>query len=322
MCVSVIKISALYYQSFGMKHTRPTISIIFPTHNGGSEPIDFLTSLEAQKYPHHKIEVIMVDNNSTDGSITSIRKKFPFVTIIKNKNNRGFSSSINQGLALAHGAYLCIANDDSVFEPSCIVRVLDYFEKNPSVGIVGGAVYRKSNQKKLVSAGYFFNFFTGNIKPNTDINSLTTPDWIEGCGLFFNRSVFARIGFFDEGYPYYFEDFDYCVRARAAGFKVMTLPQVLIWHGGSTSANKQLKQKYYYWYKSKLRFIIKHLPIGNVFSILLFLSGAVLTYRTLLLNDGRLIPYTHALWSTIIALKEILRARALREEVYIPSKQF
>jgi hypothetical protein len=98
----------------------------------------------------------------------------------------------------------------------------------------------------------------------------------------------------DTGYPHYFEDFDFCMRARKAGFKIRTLPEVIIWHESSNTVNKNLPQKYANWYESKIRFVIKYLPLLNMFLILILQTFIIIPYRLIILRDGRLIPYIRA----------------------------
>src|SRR4030042_4827442 len=98
----------------------PMISIIFPNYNGGQNPLECLSSIEKLNYPKSKLETIIVDNHSTDESITKIKKQYLWVKIIELKKNLGFAGGINKGIKKANGTYLFITNDDILFEKNSL----------------------------------------------------------------------------------------------------------------------------------------------------------------------------------------------------------
>lgn len=286
-----------------------SVSIIFPTHNSGREPLKCLESISRLTYPKPKIDIVVIDNGSTDGTSLRIRRKFPNIKLIKNLDNVSFAIAINQGLKIASGQYVLITNDDVIFERKCLSRLMDFLDEHPDTGIVGGKIYSKASPSKVTSAGYLFNRWTGEVSATSDKETITAPDWIEGCGLLVRRTVIEEIGPFDEGFTYFFEDFDLCLRAMKAGWKIASIPSAILWHGGSTTFDRNLPQKYTHWYRAKIRFILKHLPLINILCILLFQTLLVIPYRTLILHDGRLLPFLKGVSWNISHLPQTITAR-------------
>lgn len=287
----------------------PKVSIIFPNYNGGKEPLECLSSTDKLNYPKEKLEVIVVDNNSKDGSDIKIKSQFPQVILIKNKKNFGFAKAVNLGIKKSSGSYVFVGNDDLVFEKNSLKNLIDYSQNNPGVGILGGKIFYKSQPKKLCSSGHSMNKWTGNVYPITSSNRIKELDWIQGCALLVPRKVLDKIGLFDPGYYIFFEDFDLAIRARDAGFKVVCLPEVTFWHGESLTVDKNKTQKYFHWYQSKIRFVLKNLPLVNILSILFIQTLFIIPYWTLILHDGRLKPFLKGLFWNLRNLNKTLKAR-------------
>lgn len=285
----------------------PLVSIVFPNFNGGREPIDCLASIYRLSYP--KFEVIVIDNNSTDGSFEKIRKKFPKVKLIKNNENLGFAKAVNQGIKLSKGEYVFIGNDDIVFEKNSLKILIDSFLKDKSIGIMGGKIFSKKNKKKIISSGHMMNLWTGNIKPLKTDETQGEPFWIQGCAMLIPKLVLNKVGFLDPGFNHFFEDIDLCMRVRKIGLKVVYIPNAIFWHGDSISSNKNLPQKYYFWYKNKFRFILKNLHVYNILSIVLIQVFVITPYRSLVLRDGRLFPFLKGAGWNLLHLIETLNLR-------------
>lgn len=298
-----------------MSTSRPKVSIIFANFNGGQEPIDCLNSILKLDYPASRLEVIVVDNGSSDGSPARIRRKFPKFKLIELKTNTGFAKAINLGIRQSLGDYVFIANDDLVFEENSLKEMVNYATQQPKVGVIGGRIYLKAAPKKLISTGFNINRWTGDIARNPKEVALSLPDWVQGCALLTPKSLIKKIGGLDEGFEHLFEDVDFCFRARKAGFNVVYLPQAIFWHGESLTADKNKPKKYYQWYKSKIRFVIKHFSALNLVSILLIQTLLVMPYRTIVLRDGRGLAYFRGLGWNIINMKLTLMARGIKKSL-------
>src|SRR3989338_8497856 len=138
--------------------TYPKVSIIFPNYNGGSEPLECIKSIKNLSYLKDKIEII----------------------VIENKENAGFAKAINQGIKGSSGDYIFITNDDIVFEKNSLRNMIEYMEKNPTVGITGGKIFLKSSPKKIISCGFMMNRWNGNIFRAPYPDKIKEPDWVQG----------------------------------------------------------------------------------------------------------------------------------------------
>jgi len=183
-------------------------------------------------------------------------------------------------------------------------------EKHPECGITGGKIFLKSNPKKVISSGYMMNNWTGNILPASGANKNKEPDWVQGCAMLIPKNVIEKIGVLDEGFSIaYFEDFDLCLRAKKAGYKINYLPEAIFLHGESTTANKNLPIKYQNWYKSKIRFVLKNLPLLNIISILSLQILVFTPYRLLILRDKRFTPFIKGLAWNISHISQTISMR-------------
>lgn len=287
-----------------------SVSIIFVNFNGGKEPLECLDSIYCLNYPQNKIEVIVVDNNSIDGSDKQIKLKYPQVKLIKNKTNVGFVKAINYGIKKSTGQYVFIGNDDLIFEKNSIRVMIDYFAQHPRTGIIGGKIFFKDHPQQISSAGYLMNKWTGHIYPAPIFGKTKEPNWVQGCAMFVRRTLFNQIGLLDEDFSLiYFEDFDLCLRAKKNGWKVVYLPTAIFWHGQSTTMDKQKSNKYFQWYKNKIRFMIKHLPFMNIVCIISLQCFIMTPFRALILRDSRFLPFLQGLWWNLKNLNQTYQQR-------------
>lgn len=287
----------------------PTVSIIFPNYNGGHEPLDCLASIKKLKFPQEKIEIIVIDNNSTDNSAIMIKQKYPGIKLIKMKRNYGFAKAVNIGINKSGGDYIFIANDDLVFEENSLKIMVNYLLKNKQTGLVGGKIYYKYKPHNIASSGFYMNKWTGNIFRAKQVDKIKEPDWCQGCAILIPHAILKQVGLLDSQYVLSFDDYDLCLRIKKAGFKIMYLPTALFWHGESLTVDKNKYHKYFHWYKSKLRFIIKHLPFIQILSIILVQTLFIIPYRVLILRDGRFLPFVKGLWWNLKNLSQTLNER-------------
>ena len=289
--------------------SEPTISIIFPNANGGNEPLACLSSIARLNYPKTKLEVIVVDNHSADGSPLLIKRKYPHVKLILNSVNLGFAKAVNLGIAQAKGEYIFIGNDDLMFENNSLQILVRYLVNHPRVGLIGGKIFSKDQHAKLSTAGFMMNRWTGHIYSAPNPELVKSPDWLQGCALLTSRKALTQAGLLDPGFSLiYFEDYDLALRIKKSGLQIVYLPQAIFWHGVTKTMNKNLPEKYYQWYKNKFRFVLKNLPWVNVLSIFLIQFLLIVPLR-LFLGDGRFIPLLKGAWWNLQHLDETFMAR-------------
>jgi len=296
------------------KNNFPKVSIIFSNFNGGIEPIECLESIRKLTYPQEKIEVIVVDNGSTDGSREQIEKEFPKVKLIKLKKEIGLSASINLGIKRSRGSYILVGNDDIVFEKNSITKMVEYLENHQDIGVLGGKVFYKDRPKTLTDFVSGFNFYLGSIqKPKKKSDIL----WLQSCSVMIPKRVFDDIGFFDEGfYPLYFDDFDFCLRAKRAGYRLAHNPEAIFWHGyGKTTKKFQSSKFYFWWQKNKIRFMFKNATPLQITTALVsqFLASIV---KSLTTRQNLLFPLVKALGVNLIQLPQTIRLRKNQTSQY------
>lgn len=279
-------------------------------------------------------KVVVVDNASTDGSVEMLREKFPQVEIIRNSENAGFSKANNQAIrfALQNGAkhIFLLNNDVEITNPRWLDDLSDVLESDPKIGIVGckllypdGTIQHAGGIIKLRVP-----YHRGDGEKDTgQYDKVEFVDYVTGAVLLIKSGVIRRIGFLDEGFsPLYYEDTDWCVRARLYGYKVAYTPKpTLIHHCGSSSNKLGSEKKRFYSRRSFIRFVLLNYQVTDILKrILLFESKEAIRclvvrprHRKLpiaLRADAsiRLMFFARVWWASIRDLKGIIALRRQR----------
>ena len=294
------------------RNSFPKVSIIFSNLNGGEEPLECLASIQKLTYPKAKIETIVIDNSSTDGSPENIEKKFPKVKLMKLKAAIGLPASLNLGIKNSTGRYIFICNDDVVLAKDSISKMLDYFKRNTNIGVLGGSVFYKNNPTLLIESAPKFNFYLGLIKKSKASLRPREAIWLQSCAIMVPKAVFDHIGLFDEGYyPLYFDDFDFCLRAKKAGYKIIHYPDAFFWHGeGKTTDKVHTLQKHYWWYKNRIRFLFKNATPLQIISAIIY-QFVIISGKTIYTRRNYLWTFIKALTENISNLPSIIKLRTI-----------
>ncbi len=221
---------------------------------------EFYESIKKLNYPKEKLEIIIIFNNS-HALPKQTQNKFPEVIFISPKKNLGFAKAVNLGITKSNGKYIFVGNEDLIVTPNSIKKMVSKMENRKNIGILGGKIYFKDKPIIIASHGHDFNFLLGLVKDDPrspDIEK--NPLWVDGGAMMISKKVLDKIGLFDEKFfPIYFEDADLCLRAKKAGWNVVYDPTIIFYHGQSQSFDAFPSwKKYLIWYKSKLRFMVKH----------------------------------------------------------------
>lgn len=225
-----------------------------------------------QKSDYKNIQIIVVNNSLNDGLEDEI-KKFNEVTFIQNKENLGFSGGNNIGIkyALISGTdYIFILNPDTIIDKSCISTLVNNINEGD---ILGPKIYFYKSHKIWYAGGILDKLNVIGKHRGVDeedigqYESIEETDYVSGAALFIKKEVFDKIGFFDENYFLYYEDSDFCLRAKKAGFRILYVPRSEVYHKNALSTGLGSPLQDYFITRNRLLFAFKFLSIRTKFAI-------------------------------------------------------
>lgn len=253
-----------------------TLSVVVVSWNTRELLKQCLTTLYTELNQHNIIaEVIVVDNNSADGSADLVRAQFPQATLIANGDNKGFGRANNQAFAIAQGEYVLLLNPDTEVIPNAIKTLLEFMGQHPQAGIVApqlincdGSIQRSCREFPTLSNMFYELSGLSRLFPKVnrfrrykmlDFAHTTAKevDQPEGACLLIRCRVLDKVGWFDEKFFMLFEEVDLCYRVKKSGWQIWFTPEAKIIHHFGQSI-KQVKAKiifhshkgmYYFWSK-------------------------------------------------------------------------
>jgi len=258
---------------------QPDVSVVIVSWNARAFLLECLRSIRAFS-GEVKVEIIVVDNASQDGSVEAVETQFREVRLIRNSENMGFAKANNIGISLATGRYLCLINSDVKVLNGCVKNLCEYMDAHPEIGLIGPKILNpdltiQSSCRHFPSLWNNFcpavgldkvfprsRFFGGEHMFYFPYDRIARVDVIVGCFMMVRRQVLDSVGLLDERFFIYAEDIDWCKRFWKAGWQVMFFPEARAIHhrGGSSSkaplrfALEQGKAIQQYWKK--------HHPLG------------------------------------------------------------
>jgi len=244
---------------------QPLIYIIILNSNRREDTLACLESLSQSTYKN--FEAIVLDNNSTDGSLDAIRSAFPKVQLIDLIENLGYAGNNNVGIkeALKQGAeWVLVLNEDTILDPTCLVELVKVGESDSMIGIVGPMVYHHNEPDVIQSAGGMLGKYWKSIhlgKDELDQGQFNEPhpvEWISGCAILVRSNAIKQAGMLDKDYFIYWEETEWCIRIGRAGWKIMNVPQAKIWHKGVQRDYKPKPSFTYYGTRNHLLTLTKH----------------------------------------------------------------
>lgn len=221
----------------------PSVAALVLNYNGPDVTLLSLASLVQLEYP--EVELIVVDNGSTDDSVQRLRAAHPRIRQLRVRTNRGISWGLDHGLqvALDEGfEYALVMNNDIEVDPSMVHEMVAVAEADPEVGCVGTKSYYHSDRERIWSAGGRLRFreaiTTERGQGEIDVGQYDRTqevDYVNGVAMLIRRRVLQDIGFWDPVYYLGVEDADFCVRAKRAGYRCVYAHQARLWHMISAS---------------------------------------------------------------------------------------
>lgn len=220
-------------------------------------------SIEASR---DRANVIVVDNGSNDGSIERLTSSLPRCEVLALGRNLGFSGGCNAGIrhSLRMGAeFVLLVNSDVVLSPHAIGALCRAADANPRAGILAPILLSREEPDRIASAGIRFSPSTGRMRHVLAGQSISmlppgsayAVDAVSGCVVLIRRSVFEQAGFLDEQFFFSFEDIEFCLRARRAGFDVLGVSEAIAYHEGGRSIGRMSPDRVYYAARNHLRLV-------------------------------------------------------------------
>lgn len=230
--------------------------------------------------PTCRLEIIVVDNASSDGSPEMVRTEFPQVRLIANPDNRGFPAANNQGLAVARGRYILLLNPDTEVLGDALETMVAFADAHPDVGVVGpqllnpdGTVQSSRRRFPTLATALLESTWLQPYAPRRLLeryyvldrpdDQVQDVDWVTGAALMARREAVEQVGPLDEGFFMYSEELDWCRRFREAGWRVVYLPAARIIHHVGKSSEQVLPARHIHFQTSKVRYFRKyHSPVA------------------------------------------------------------
>ena len=254
-------------------------TVVIPNYNGISYIEDCIDSLLADKAKQDFV-IVVVDNHSTDGSRELIQKKYPQVELICFEENTGFCKAVNAGIAASKTEYVILLNNDTTVEEGFVKALEAAMERHPRAFSVGAKLVDMKNPDVVDDAGDFYcalgwAFARGTGKPADKFIEETEVFSACAGAAIYKRSVFEKIGFFDELHFAYLEDLDIGYRAKIYGYRNYFTPEAVVHHAGSASSGSRHNAfKVDLSSKNSVYVIYKNMPLlQQIINLPLFILG-------------------------------------------------
>ena len=201
-------------------------------------------------------EIIVVDNASEDGSVLMLREEFPGVTLIENRDNRGFGAANNQAFAIMRGTYALLLNTDIVLTDNAIYELFSFMETHPDTAMACGQLLNRDGSKQNSIANFptlltlmanisFLEYLFPKRFPSKRYKH-AEPIEIEsaiGACLIVRKKAMDKVGIFDERYFFFFEETDWAYRMCSAGWKIYHVPSAMIYHLQGQSIGRNVRSR-------------------------------------------------------------------------------
>ncbi len=222
---------------------EPLVSVVIPNYNGAGIIEACLASLQRQTY--RKVEILVVDNASRDDSIEIIRRLAPQAIVRSQKANLGFAGGVNAGVRTARGEWIAVLNNDTEVAANLLEEVVSAIDRHPDAAFLACRILDFDNRERLYSAGDCFlraglGYRRGQELPDCPRYHQEKEVFsASGCAAIFRKSVFEKVGGYDERFFAYLEDVDLGLRLQAAGYRGYFIPKAEVFHrGGATSGGE------------------------------------------------------------------------------------
>lgn len=262
---------------------KKLVSVVIVTRNRTKEALKAIASIYQQTY--QPLEVILVDNASLDTTSKVIQKKYPKTKILISQINRGAAGGRNLGLYYAKGEFVFFMDDDAFADMYTISELIKVIKQDPRIGIVQPKIYDADKKNIIQGVGHGINLLTGRVfgigvgeRDYGQYEQIMDVPMV-GCSWLVRKNVFNKIGNYDEDFFIPYEDSDFSLRAKKAGFRVCFMPKARVWHSGHQNSDIPPRlqwlgitnsERAYRISRNKIIFMKKHASLPN-FLVFLFI---------------------------------------------------
>jgi len=290
---------------------NPDVSIVILNYNGKYLTKDLLDSIKKIDFPKNELEIILVDNGSTDGSVEFINKSYPYVEIIANKENLGFDEGMNIGVRASRGKYVTMLNNDIIVDKNWLKELVKAIEIKENIGIVEPRIYnKKAGRYTIEDYGTTSLFQTLIFRKDVKID---TKEYVRvftaSSACLFKRNILEVP--FDKDYFAYGEDTYFGWLVRLKGYEIITAPLSVIYHIGSATISKLNKKRYFNFLaeRNKLLNILTFYELRTLLKIMPLLLLFILFVN---LYNLKLIPIRlRAYWWVLKNFRHVLIKRKI-----------
>jgi GT2 family glycosyltransferase len=248
-----------------LRSAAPLVYAVVTNWNGLDDTSECIESIQRSTYPN--LQVVIVDNGSTDNSASVLAERFPMAAQVRMDRNGAVTAAYNAGLryALKQGAdYVLMLNNDTILDEEMTALLVEFAQKDARFGLITPKIYYYDRPEVIWFAGGMRSRFdfgaygTGEGETDPQENSAAKEvDYAWACGMLMSREMLESVGMFDTQFYLYYDDVDYSIRVQEAGYEVWYVPEAKMWHkvSHSTSGSADFAR---IWARSKMRLYRKH----------------------------------------------------------------
>lgn len=266
------------------------VTVVIPNYNGIGYLRDCLDTLKTQSCKN--MCVLVVDNGSSDGSLELIREEYSWVQLLTLDKNYGFCRAVNEGIKAAKTPFVFLLNNDTKLHADCVEELLIMMKRHPRCFSAQARMIKMYEPELLDDGGDYYcalgwAYALGKDKPWKDY--LKERKIFASCAgaAMYRKSVFKKIGYFDEAHFAYLEDMDIGYRARIYGYDNWYAPKAIVWHVGSgTSGSRYNEFKVRYSARNNIYMIYKNMPLTQIVLNFPFLLAGFLIKEVFFCKKG------------------------------------
>lgn len=287
----------------------PRVAVIIPHWNGIEILEPCLNSLAKSEYPN--LEIVVVDNASTDASVAFVKEHFPEVRVVENSSNLGFAGGCNAGIRQVKADHYLVLNNDTTHESGWIEQLVAQISSDPEIAAVQPKIMSAQAPEVFDYAGGVgglmdvlgFPYALGRIftTVETDDGFYDDPQdifWASGTALLLRGSALDEVGLFDETFFAHMEEIDLCWRLQNAGWRIVNAPGSKVYHHSGWTLPPDRYQKKYLNHRNNLMMIVKNYPFVYLAAIMparIALEGVAFVFSALIRDWKRMAAIVMAL---------------------------